>query len=219
VAVIQALTTTPLILYAEIFEVEEVAQVARVILAATGDAQAQPHPGGVAESFEIGRFLFTALSTIGIAVGFAWVVLSAIYVRGGEITARTAVPWAVAAFLAAGLAPSFGLAPELPGAGYIDLASRQIWWFGTTVATALAFAAFAFGRKPRWIVIGIVLIVLPHVIGAPEAVELASAVPAEVAAHFSSASLVVQALTWILPATIAGYAISRMGRRAEARAA
>ena len=67
-----------------------------------------------------------------------------------------------------------------------------------------------FGRGLPWAVGGLVLIVLPHVVGAPQPDGMASDVPAELAAHFASTSLVIHALIWIVPAAIAGYAMSRM---------
>ena len=207
VAVIQALTTTPMILYAETFENDQAGSAGSVILAAAHSAAAE----GVSGAFDLDRFLMTALATLGIATGYAWIAMGALHAAGGEITARRIVPWAVAGFFVTGLAPAFGLAPELPGVAYVDVAARQIWWLGTAVAAAGGVVAFAFGRKPLWVFVGIVLIAAPHVIGAPAPVELFSQTPAEIAAHFASASLGIQALVWVVPAAIAGYTVSRMG--------
>lgn len=206
VAAIQAVTTTPLILHAEIYEVREVADAASVLLA-------HAHEHGAAMGGEedgLGRLLSTSIMTCVVAVGFAWMLLAAMWLKGEAITARSVVPWAVAGFFVTGLAPALGLPPELPGAAYAELGARQIWWAGTAIATAGALAAFAFGRTLPWVALGVVLIALPHLIGAPHAAEPASRVPAELAAEFASASLVVQAITWIVPAVIAGFVLSRL---------
>jgi len=201
---VEAVTTTPLILHAEQFEVKDVASAAQFLLvhSENGAASAQ---GGDAM-----RTLLTFSATVLVAVGYAWILLAAMFAKGAEITARSVIPWAVAAFFATGLAPALGLAPELPGSYAAELEARQIWWIGTALATAGGLAAVFFGRHIVWSVTGVALIVLPHVIGAPRPDEMGSLVPAELAAEFVSASLVVQALMWIVPAVIAGYAVSRI---------
>ncbi|MEJ8572270.1 CbtA family protein [Microbaculum marinum] len=204
VGAIESVTTTPLILHAEQFEVKDVASAARILLVHS-DAQ-----GAAGEGGGLTRTLFTFLATVLVAVGYVWMLLAAMFFKGAEINARTVVPWAVAGFFAAGLAPAMGLAPELPGASAAALEARQVWWICTAVATAAGLAAIFFGRNVAWVIGGVVLIALPHVIGAPQPAAMESLVPAELAGEFAARSLVIQALVWIVPAVIAGYAISRM---------
>jgi len=203
VGAIESVTTTPLILQAEQFEVKHVASAAQILLVHSSDH------GAAAGGGDATRTLLTFAATILVAVGYVWMLLAAMFAKGEAITARSVIPWAVAGFFVTGLAPALGLAPELPGSAAADLEARQFWWIGTAAATALGLAAIFFGRGVVWTVVGIGLIVLPHVIGAPRPDEMASLVPAELAAEFVSASLVVQALIWIVPAVIAGYAIQR----------
>lgn len=204
VGAIESVTTTPLILHAEQFETTDVASAAQILLAHVHSGEA------AAEGGDAMRTILTYTASVIVAVGFAWMLLAAMFVKGAEITARSVIPWAVAGFVATGLAPAFGLAPELPGAYAAELELRQIWWVGTAVATALGLAAIFFGRHVVWSIVGVGLIVLPHVIGAPHPDDMGSPVPAELAAQFVSASLVVQALMWVVPAVIAGFAIERM---------
>lgn len=216
VAAIQAVTTTPLILHAELFEVKEVADAASIILAhAHGTATDAAHH---AEGYDLERLYMTSVMTVVCAVGFAWILLSAMYMKGAAITARSVLPWAVAAFVATGLAPALGLAPELPGSAAADLDARQLWWAGTAVATATGVALIAFSRNPLWVVAALVLIVLPHLIGAPVAPEPESRVPAEVAAEFAGASLVVQFLAWVIPGALAGWFAQRFAKTEPAAA-
>ena len=65
-------------------------------------------------------------------------------------------------------------------------------------------------KKPpsRWPIVlaaGIVLIMAPHVIGAPHAGAFTSTAPAELAGHFTSASLAVHAVLWLLVGATSGY--------------
>jgi cobalt transporter subunit CbtA len=213
IAVVQSVTTIPLILHAETFEAAAAVHDGLVHLV---HAQAHAHaaPTAAAPPHDLGRFVLTLLATVAVATGYAWMLLAAMVARGETITARSAVPWAVAAFFAVGLAPALGLAPELPGAAAADLTARQVWWVATAVASAAGLAAIFIGRSPLWIAVGLAALVVPHLIGAPHAHEVASRVPAEIAARFAAASLVIQALMWILPGTIAGYIMSRRNARA-----
>lgn len=207
IAAIQAISTTPLILHAERFESAEAVQTLSVALV-HADAKAT-HAAGLG----LPRLLSTSIATIAVATGYTLLLLGGMVATGRKITGRSVIPWAVAGFFATGLAPAFGLAPELPGSAAADLGARQIWWIGTALATAAGLAALAFGRGALWIVAGIGLIVLPHLIGAPHPPSPSSKVPAEIAARFASISLVVQALIWLVPAAIAGVVIAWMQKR------
>jgi predicted cobalt transporter CbtA len=55
-----------------------------------------------------------------------------------------------------------------------------------------------------------VLIVLPHLIGAPHIPKFKSTAPAELAAQFASTSLVVSAVLWALLGLAVGYAWQRV---------
>lgn len=212
VAGIQAVTTTPLILHAEMFEVKEVADAASIILAHAGHAT----DAGGSEGYDMTRLYMTSVMTVACAVGFAWILLAAMYLKNTVITARSILPWAVGAFIATGLAPALGLAPELPGSAAADLGDRQLWWAATAVVSALGISLIAFTRNPLLIVVALALIVAPHVIGVPLPPEPESRVPAEVAAEFASASLVVQFLAWTIPGAIAGWFAQRFLKQDEA---
>ncbi len=210
VAAIQAVAATPLILQAESFETARALDTVRVVLAAG-------HAHTAAGGYDLSRLLTASGATVAVATGYALLLLSAMLATGREITGRSVIPWAMAGFFATGLAPAFGMAPELPGSAVADLGARQLWWIGTAVATAAGLAAIGLGRGVLWIAAGLALIALPHLIGAPDAPAPASKVPAEIAARFASVSLVVQALLWLVPAPIAGIAVAWLqGRDAAA---
>jgi cobalt transporter subunit CbtA len=98
------------------------------------------------------------------------------------------IVWGIAGFAAFQLAPAMGLAPELPGTLAADLGARQVWWWGTVASTAIGLGLLGYGRGLVTTAIAVVLLVAPHVIGAPELEGFSGVAPPEVAAAFGSAS-------------------------------
>jgi cobalt transporter subunit CbtA len=201
VATLQHFVTTPLILAGEVYET------------------AEPHDGmaGMDDwkpADGIQRTAFTSVATIATSAGFALILLAGMLVSGDEITVKKAFGWSLAAFVATGLAPSLGLAPELPGSAAGPLLERQLWWAGTAIATGVALWLFI--RSTNWIakVVAVILLAAPHLIGAPQPVAFESKAPAELAAHFAAASLTIQAALWILSGLAAGALWMRFNKRA-----
>ncbi|CAH1663439.1 CbtA family protein [Chelatococcus asaccharovorans] len=242
IAVLQHFTTTPLILAGEQFEKPEGEAALGGMAAglfgahgvlAHGDVvthnvvKAHSHGGAAADAgaaHEHGegwspadgleRTAFTALATIVTAIGFALMLLAVLLVAGEPIDIRHALAFAAAAFVATGLAPALGLAPELPGSAAGPLLARQVWWVSTAVATAVALWLLI--RTPAvWAkILGFVLLLAPHVVGAPHPEAYASGAPAELAGHFAAASLVVHAALWAAVAVAVGFFWPRLARRA-----
>jgi cobalt transporter subunit CbtA len=237
VAVLQAFTTTPIILKAEVFERGEAAPQAsasprlqpalyrstdmdaRVILVHEGEQ----HAGATAaEAWSPGdgleRTLFTSTATVATAIGFALILIAGMLAAGDAIEQRTAMAWAAAGFAATGLAPALGLSPELPGMAASDLAGRQEWWMITAAATAGALWLFLRADRPVLRLLAIPLALAPHVWGAPyhvtEAVK--SSVPPELAAQFAATSLAVQAILWVLTGFFVGLLWGHIGSRRAA---
>lgn len=131
---------------------------------------------------------------------------------GKSITAREGVLWGIAGFAAFQLAPAMGLAPELPGAIAADLGARQIWWAGTVMATAAGIALLAYGRGGLALLGGLVLIALPHLIGAPHPDGFFGVTPPELAAEFSARALGMGFATWAVLGALAGWLWSRDAR-------
>ena len=192
-ATYQALVVTPLILAAEVFE----------------------QAGNVAGGIDLGRHLQTSLATIVLAVGGALILLGLMMLDGGRITARRALPWGAGAFVAVALAPAVGLPPELPGMPAADLVERQIWWLATVLATAFGLWTIFRRGGPASIVLGVLVIVLPHVVGAPQPVNHDSVVPAGLAAQFVTSSLAGSLILWIVVSCVAGTMFDRLGAGAD----
>ncbi len=128
---------------------------------------------------------------------------------GQRVTAREGILWGIAGFVAIQLAPALGLAPELPGTAGPDLTDRQVWWAATVACTAVGIALIGYGRKPVWVALAVVLLALPHVIGAPELDAFTGVAPPEVASAFAARSLAVGLAAWSVMGWLAGWSWDR----------
>ena len=231
-AVVQHVTTTPIIIEAEKYESGAVAHdhgagapvhdhgtapdasapamSTSAELPAAVVAAAQEEEWAPADGIE--RTLFTSLATTVIGIGFGLAMLGAMALVGVGINARTGLAFGVAGFIAVALAPALGLPPEIPGSGAAELGSRQAWWFFAVGATAIGIAGLLL-TKSVWLQIGgVVLIALPHIVGAPHPHEYVSTAPAELAGHFAATSLAVGAIFWAVLGYTSGAFYERFSR-------
>lgn len=206
---LQSLWVTPLILQAETYE--NAAPAGEVAGHAHADATAahdhghehdHEHGGGHSHDGEAWapedgwqRLLSTGLSNLVVAVGFALMLAGLFTLRAPGQTWQGLL-WGLGGFATFSLAPSTGLPPELPGTQAADLLLRQYWWIGTAAATAAGLALLAFGRHAALRIGGLLLLALPHLIGAPQPEVHASLAPAALADEFVLASLLTNALFW-----------------------
>ena len=204
VTVLQAAKLSPLIAAAEVYETA-------VVPPTVHDGDWEPAPG-------IERTGFTLLANILIAIGFGLLLSGGFALRqlfsGVAIDARQGLLWGLGGFAAFALAPSLGLPPALPGSAEADLLARQSWWIGTALATAAGIALIVFALRWWARAVGALAIVLPHVIGAPQAPP-GGVTPAALAAEFAAASLVIAALFWLALGGLCGWFYDRLGRRGE----
>jgi cobalt transporter subunit CbtA len=85
-----------------------------------------------------------------------------------------------------------------------DLFARQVWWLGTVAATAAGLALIAFRGKAAWSILGVALIVLPHVVGAPQPESHESPIPAALHHQFIVAVTVTNLIFWVSLGAIVG---------------
>ena len=125
------------------------------------------------------------------------------------IDARRGTLWGLTAFACFSLAPAIGMPPQPPAAAEADLYERQLWWFGTAVATAVGLWLLA-GHGRRWFVRvgGVVCLFLPHWIGAPATIGQ-NVVPAQLISQFAITSLATTGMFWLLVGAIGGFLYSR----------
>lgn len=169
----------------------------------------------------IERTAYTLLADVLTGVGFALLLAAGIALRGGEVTWRDGLFWGLAGFAAFTIAPGVGLPPQLPGSEAGPLAERQLWWLVTVVMTSGALALFAFTKRASLAAIGVILIVLPHIYGAPNSAEHTSTAPEALAHSFIVAATVINFLFWVILGASTGYFYARLqpDARYEARAA
>ena len=208
-AALQQWRVVPLILAAEVYEGAEAPA------AHTHEDVAPAHDHGdsewmPADGFE--RTIYTVATGIFAALGFAFVLSAASVLTGIEVTARNGVLWGLAGFAVFQLAPAFGLPPELPGMPAADLVARQIWWWGTAAATATAIYGMVKFQSLAAVAVGIVLILLPHIIGAPQPADHESAVPASLAAAFVANTLFVGLAFWLMLGSLYGAFTARLAK-------
>lgn len=213
--------TTPLIVAAEVYENAPAQGGAGQSQGAAGHphdaakpAAAPAAPGAKAWEPEDGleRNLYTLLTDVIAGIGFAFMLTGAIVLSGREVDTYRGAVWGLAGFAALYVAPSLGLAPELPGMQAAALTARQAWWLLAATGTALGLGLAVFASNRLIKAVGGLLIVLPHLIGAPRHPLEPGQVPAELAAEFAVATLVVTGLFWLVLGGLTGYLYRRFER-------
>jgi len=158
------------------------------------------------------RIFYTVLADVLAAIGFALVLAAVSVLVGLPITAANGIVWGLGGFIVFQLAPAFGLPPELPGMPAADLGARQLWWWGTAIATGAGLLGIAKFRNWQAIGVGAVLILLPHLIGAPQPPHEPSAVPAHLATAFAASALSAGAVFWFILGPLLGYLNTRFAK-------
>jgi cobalt transporter subunit CbtA len=209
-ALMQAFLTVPVIHQAERYESGELVHFAGVAgSSAAGHDQAghdhtdaapagDDHGGATFEPEGWLRVALTVSMDLVTYTGFALLLAAALAfaaLRGLAIDLRVGLIFGLAGFAAVQLAPALGLAPELPGTPAADLALRQAWWVGTVTATAAGLALLAFLAGPARLA-GLVLIALPHLVGAPVPAGFGGVIPPELAGLFAARVLGTGAVAW-----------------------
>lgn len=156
------------------------------------------------------RTAFTLLANVLTAFGYALVLTGIFSLRGKAISWREGLLFGLGGFIAVLIAPSLGLPPELPGTPVADLTARQIWWVSTVVSTGAALALLAFVPRPAAAVLALVLLVAPHLYGAPQPPAGEHALAPEALSHrFVVVASVTGLLFWsalgVLSALFYGY--------------
>jgi len=161
------------------------------------------------------RTVYTLMSNLVMGVAFSLILVATVMFTGRKITPQNGFVWGLLGFLVFTLAPSSGLAPELPGMPAADLTARQLWWWGTAAATAGGVALLLLPQNMFARAAGIVLAAAPHIVGAPHLQAHESAVPAALAADFAAVSIASMALFWIVLGVASGWLLSRAHPKME----
>lgn len=214
---VQQLQVSKIILQAEVYEEaaakaheQEHAAAAAATAAAPAAAQEHEHEHGAAgEEWEpangFERTAYTVLANISMAIGFGLFLTAAITISGKQVTWRSGLLWGVAGYLVFFVAPSLGLPPEVPGTMAAPLHARQLWWIMTAGMTAAGLGLGVYARHWALKVLGLVLLVVPHLIGAPHPAVHGSAAPEQLAQAFIHATALANALFWLTLGGLTGY--------------
>jgi len=210
-AALQLLFVQPVLLHAELYET---GQLVHFGADKSNAVSALQDVGAI----DLARDGLSALFTMLTYTGFALVLVAIMSLaerQGHIITARSGLLWGLAGFVSFHLAPGFSLAPEVPGVAAADVIARQIWWSATVVAAAAAMWLFAFGGS--WLARGgtLLLLLAPHLIGAPEPAVFAGPVPTEIGALFAARAFGVAFVGWAALGIIAAYLWQREDTRDE----
>ena len=172
------------------------------------DGFAESEIGSPRFGWDLSRHGLTVAFNLIAWIGFALILTGAMAIgaqRGLYITAGRGAIWGMMGFFAVHLAPAAGLPPELPGTIGAEVGSRYLWWIATILATTVALAVVAFRPGIASLAVASVLLVAPHLFGAPQLDMYFGVAPPELAAQFVARTLAVVAVVWVVLGSTAGW--------------
>ncbi len=210
----QAVKVVPIILEAETYEnageagAETLENHAHATEAeAKTEHEHDPNAWAPENGFE--RTFYSLISNSIVGVAYSLLMVAAILLSKLPISPRLGMIWGAAGFVIFVLAPGLGLPPEVPGTIAASVPARQAWWILTVSATAIGLGLFAFKTQWYWLALGLVLLVAPHVYGAPQPVHHESLAPANLAAEFVIAAIVTAGVFWLFLGAVLGWMLPR----------
>lgn len=141
-------------------------------------------------------WLATVAANIVLATGFA-LLLGSVLVLRGRTGWRVGLLWGAAGYAVFFVAPALGLPPELPGTESAPLREREVWWVATVAFSAAGLWLAVLDTRPAWRLLGIALLLVPHLLGAPQPADSGSTASVEMASDFIRATLVANAILWL----------------------
>ena len=190
---IQQLQVAPIIAEAEAYEA---AGPAAETTHTHADGSSHEHdPWSPKDGLE--RTFWTGVANIGMAVGFAFLLGAAFSLRD-TVNWRQGILWGLGGYAAFFALPALGLAPELPGTEAAALEDRKAWWLITVTLSATGVALLGLARDWPWKAIAVVLIAIPHLIGAPHPDTHATSAPPELVRTFIVATAIANAVFWVV---------------------
>jgi cobalt transporter subunit CbtA len=153
---------------------------------------------------------YTVLANVSMAVGFALMLVAAFALSGRRISWRSGLLWGLAGYGVFFVAPSLGLPPEVPGTLAAPPHARQLWWVMTAAMTAASLGCSSSRRGWLW-KLAVLLLVVPHLIGAPQPEVHGSVAPEELAQAFIRATAMANAVFWLALGGLTGFFYRRFG--------
>jgi len=215
---VQRLQVIPIIAAAEVFEAGQPAPPSHDHAPGTPTHTHDEDAWEPQAGFE--RIFWTVIANLLVSAGFALVLVPALALwdstRLPGLSIRTGLVWGALGWVCVHVWPALGLLPELPGEASAPLAARQAWWVFAVACAITGVAVPCLVRSPwRWL--GLVLLPLPFIIGAPHATTApfaafnadAAAQMAALKARFVIATAVASAAHWLALGALSAIAVRR----------
>jgi len=166
------------------------------------------------------RTFYTFVSNILAAIGFSAVLLALMvqtHMQGlTRITPLKGLAWGAAGFIALFVVPAIGLPPEIPGMEAAAIENRQGWWLLAVSAAVAGLACLAFAPT-KFKTLGLVVMALPYLVGAPHPQGPAISHPdaqavtelTQLHADFVVASAFTNLIFWLVLGLISAYLLNR----------
>ncbi|MBP3365299.1 MAG: CbtA family protein, partial [Pseudomonas sp.] len=90
-----------------------------------------------------------------------------------------------------------------------DLLQRQLWWVSTAASTAVAIALLVFGKHWALKVLGVAIVLVPHLFGAPQPLVHSSLAPEALESQFKLAAQLTNLAFWLALGVISAWLFRR----------
>jgi len=212
-SVVQQFSVTPIILEAETYEVSDQDQSAHEEGEHDHDhAHSHDESEGWAPADGFERMFYTYVINMLLGFGYGLILLAGMTLnqfRKSEPSQAsskvwlTGLWWGLAGYAVFQLAPALGLPPALPGKIAANIEARQIWWIVCVLLTAIGLAYLVFASSKWYRALGVIMLLVPHVIGAPSSPQDEGLVPQELTSLFIWVSLATSLVFWIILGLVA----------------
>ena len=215
---VQQFTVTPIILEAETYEVSDQDDASHEE-GEHGHSDGHTHSHGESEGWApadgFERMFYTYVVNMLLGFGYGLILLVVMTLRQvsqpepsrtGQNSRKmwlNGLWWGLAGYAVFQLAPALGLPPALPGKVAANIEARQIWWIVCVLLTAVGLVYLVFAGRNWYRVLGVILLLVPHAIGAPSSPQDQGLVPQELTSLFIWVSLLTSLLFWIILGLVA----------------
>ncbi len=170
--------------------------------------------GATAQSHN--RLVWTAISNIGLGVGFGLLMTAVLSFRS-RVNWREGLLWGIGGYATFFFAPALGLPPELPGTTLTALAPRQLWWLFVVMFTGIGLLLLILGSAGWLKAVGATLLPIPHLVGVPRPESYSGAAPEALASVFFVHTAIVNVIFWLLLGAVSALCLHHFSRESTSR--